>query len=203
MTPNAPAPNPPAPSAAEQDRRKWNVRYRDAGAAAPPQRPEPHPLAVRWRAGFIGGAMLDAACGLGCGLAGAVDGFAPVYAVDVSEVAIAAARKLWPQPHIRWIVGDVTALRWPEDRFGLVCSLRFTDVPFLRRMRACIRPGGMILFEGFSRRQLETKPGMNPAWTTAPAELADVFAGWELLELGESDMPHALVRCAAIRPART
>lgn len=147
--------------------------------------------------------MLDAACGLGRGLAGAVDAFAPVYAVDVSDAAIAAARKLWPQPHIRWVVADVTAIPWPEDRFGLVFSLRFTEMQFLRRMRASIRPGGMILFEGFSPRQLEIKPDMNPDWTTSLSELAELLSGWEILELCESDAPHRLVRCAAIRPART
>lgn len=192
--------SPPTPSAAAQDRRTWNVRYRDAAAAAPPERPQPHPMAVRWRSRFAGGAMLDAACGLGRGLAGAADAFAPVFAVDVSDVAIAAARRLWPQPRIHWIVGDVTALPWPEDRFGLVCSLRFTDLAFLRRMRACIRPGGMILFEGFSPRRLELNPGMNPAWTASLPELTEIFRGWDLLELGESEPPHPLVRCAAIRP---
>ena len=61
----------------------------------------------------------------------------------------------------------------------------------------------MILFEGFSRRQLETHPTMNPDWTASRADLAGIFAGWELLELGESDVPHPLVQCAAIRPAGT
>jgi len=194
----------PSPlSAVERDRRKWNARYRHASATAQPERPQAHPMAGRWQSRFIGGAMLDAACGLGRGLAGAVDVFAPVYAVDLSDAAISAARKLWPQPHIRWVIADVTAICWPEDRFGLVCSLRFTEMPFLRRMRRSIRPGGMILFEGFSRRHLEIKPDMNPDWTTSLSELTEVFAGWEMLEMCESGAPHWLVRCAAVRPVRT
>jgi tellurite methyltransferase len=186
---------------AQQDRRKWNARFR--GAAENPKRPVAHPMAERWRGRFIGGPMLDAACGLGRGLAGGLDHFAPVYAVDVSDVGIAAARKFWPQPGIRWVVADVTALPWPQDHFGLVCSLRFTDVGFLRGIRAAIRPGGMLLFEGFSSRQFAASPKLNPDWVMSPDKFRDLFAGWEILEIGESDEPgHALIHAAAIRPAR-
>ena len=190
----------PADGSAALDRRKWNARYRDAGAAA--VRPEPHPLAVRWRSRFSGGAMLDAACGLGRGISGALDAFDPIYGVDVSDVAIRAARPLFP-PRVRWIVADVTALPWPDSIFGLVCSFGFTDLPFLRRIRGAIRPGGMLLYEGFSRRQLEARPEMNPDWTLTLPLLGELLAGWEVLETGETDAPPYLVRCAAIRPGRS
>jgi SAM-dependent methyltransferase len=189
-----------------EDRRKWNARYQAAGPADAP--PAPHAMALRWRGRFCGGAMLDAACGLGKGVAGALGAFAPIYAVDVSDVAVFRARRLFAsQPearaNVRWIAGDVTALRWPENYFGLVCSFGFTDLPFLRRMRTAIRPGGMLLYEGFSRRQLEVRPEMDPAWTLTVPELSELLSGWELLETGESDALHRLVRCAAIRPGRS
>jgi tellurite methyltransferase len=197
--PHGSPPGPPE-SSAVPDRRKWNVRYRDLGAAV--ARPEPHPLAVRWRPRFSGGAMLDAACGLGRGICGALDAFDPIYGVDVSDVAIVAARRLYP-PRVRWIVADVTALPWPDGRFGLVCSFGFTDLPFLRRIRAAIRPGGMLLYEGFSRRQLEVRPEMNPDWTLTLPLLRELVAGWEVFESGETGTQPYLVRCAAIRPGRS
>lgn len=150
--------------------------------------------------------MLDAACGLGRGLIGALDTFAPVYGVDVADIAIRQARALYHERRdaegraVRWVVGDVTALPWPTAFFGLVCSYGFTDVPFLRRIRSAILPGGMILYEGFSRRQLAEHPRMNPQWTLTLPELAELFAGWNALETGETDAPPYLVRCAAIRP---
>jgi SAM-dependent methyltransferase len=188
-------------SPAAEDRRKWNARYRDSTAAAVPVRPAPHALAQRWRGRFAGGAMLDAACGLGRGLAGALDAFAPLYAVDVSDEAIRAARRLFAGVPVRWIVADVAALPWPDDAFGLVCSFGFTDLAFLRRARSFIRPGGMLLYEGFSRRQRSLRPDMNPGWTIALPQLAELFAGWEILETGETAAPPYLARCAALRPA--
>jgi SAM-dependent methyltransferase len=186
---------------AAEDRRKWNARYRNSAADAAPVRPAPHALALRWRSRFAGGAMLDAACGLGRGLAGALGAFAPLHAVDVSDEAIRAARRLFPEARVRWIVADVTAQPWPDDAFGLVCSFGFTDLDFLGRARSFIRPGGMLLYEGFARRQLELRPDMNPAWTVTVRQLAELFAGWETLETGETAAPPYLVRCAALRPA--
>jgi SAM-dependent methyltransferase len=145
--------------------------------------------------------MLDAACGMGRGLAGALDAFAPLIAVDVSDVAIRAARPLYPPRRVRWIVADVTALPWPRDFFGLVCSFGFTDAPFLRRMRASVRKGGLVLYEGFARRQAEVRPDLNPAWTLTLPELEELFSGWTILETGETAAPPFLVRCAALRPA--
>ena len=182
------------------DRRKWNQRYGETlalGAA----KPEPHPLALRWASRMTGGRMLDAACGLGRGVAAVGQRFDSVYAVDLSELALGAARRMWEGRPVRWIAADVTALAWPEDFFALVCAFAFTDLPFFRRLRSSIRPGGMFLYEGFSRRQLELRPEMNPAWTATEAEVAGVFAGWTILEKGETAEPPFRTWIAATRPA--
>jgi SAM-dependent methyltransferase len=180
------------------DRQKWNDRYREAAALGPPA---PHPLALRWRGRMVGGTMLDAACGLGRGIAAVGHLFHTVYGVDLSEVAIARARRVWAGRSIEWIVGDVTVQPWEPDCFGLVCAFGFTDLPFFRRMRGSIRPGGMIVYEGFSRRQLEAKPDLDPGWTSSPADWDQLLAGWEFLERGESTEAPFRIRCSAIRPA--
>lgn len=179
------------------DRRKWDRRYGEMEPAAP----RPHPLALRWRRRMIGGRMLDAACGLGRGIAAVGHLFHTVYGVDLSEVAIARARAAFPGRPVRWIVADVTQQPWPPAHFGLVCAFAFTDLPFFRRIRESIQPGGMFLYQGFARRQLEVKPDLNPAWTATPAELEHILAGWKLLEQGETSEPPFLMHYAAIRPA--
>jgi SAM-dependent methyltransferase len=179
------------------DRLKWNARYTEAGA---PGVPSPHPLALRWRGRMTGGVMLDAACGLGRGIAAVGHLFHTIYGVDVSDEAIAQARKFWPEGRVQWTVGDVTALPREPDSLGLVCAFGFTDLPFFRRMRGCIRPGGMLLYEGFSKRQLTVKKGLDPAWATSLEEWEALLPGWKVLERGETpDAPYR-IRYAAIRP---
>jgi SAM-dependent methyltransferase len=183
---------------AADDRRKWNRRYRERERTALPR---PHPLAVRWRRRMVGGRMLDAACGLGRGIAAVGHLFHTVYGIDLSEVAVAQARNLWEERPVRWIVADVTQQPWPAGYFGLVCAFAFTDLPFFRRIQESIQPGGMFLYEGFSPRQREVKPDLNPAWTASPDDLRRLFPGWDVREQGESREPPFRTRFAAIRPA--
>ncbi|HEX7926998.1 MAG TPA: methyltransferase domain-containing protein [bacterium] len=185
------------------DRLKWNARYTEAGLA---QAPSPHPLALRWRGRMIGGRMLDAACGQGRGIAAAGHLFHTIYGVDVSDVAIAQGQQLWPPGpgslggKIQWTVGDVTTMPWEPDSLGLVCAFGFTDLPFVRRMRECIRWGGMLLYEGFSKRQLTVKRDLDPAWTTSFEDWEALLPGWQVLERGETlDTPYR-IRYAAVRP---
>ena len=150
--------------------------------------------------------MLDAATGLGRGIATAQGRFDPIYAVDLSDVAVRRARRYWAgaghgdQRRIQWIVADVTAICWPPDFFGLVCAFGFTDLPFFSRLTRAIAPGGMLLYEGFAARQLELKPGLDPGWTATPEAMRGLFRGWEVLTCEESETPPFRLRFAAIRP---
>lgn len=183
--------------ALEDDRVKWNARYAESAAARPPA---PHPLALRWRGRMTGGRMLDAACGLGRGIAAAGHLFHTIFAVDLSEVAVAQARRLWAGRNIQWTVGDVGAMAWEADSLGLACAFGFTDLACFRRLRAAMRPGGMFLYEGFSPRQREVHAGLDPAWTASPGDLMEILPGWTVLEQGESTDPPYRTRFAAVRP---
>lgn len=188
-------------SGLEANRRKWNRRY--AEACSDNFLPTPHPLGEQWGHRFIGGRALDAASGLGRGIATAGDAFAPIYAVDISDTALARAREIWGEaPHVRWIVADVARLAWPDDFFGLVCAFGFTDLAFFAAVRGAIVPGGMFFYEGFSARQREVKPELDPAWTSTPAAMRGLFAGWEELTCEEPPGPPFRLRFAAIRPTR-
>jgi SAM-dependent methyltransferase len=187
-----------------EDRRKWNRRYREGFAG--PDRPEPPALAVRWAGHFAGGPLLDAACGLGRGIACAALAppdrpFAPIYGVDLSDVALRAARRLWGEvPGIRWIAADVATLHWPSRYFGLVCAFGFTDLDFLASLPRIVRAGGLLLFEGFSSRQRDVKPGLDPAWTSTPEELERVLTGWRMLSCEETAQSPYRLQAAAVHP---
>lgn len=179
-------------------RNKWNRRYQERQLDS--FQPEPHPMVEPFRARLTGGRMLDAACGLGRGIATAGDRFETVFAVDISDVAVMMARSHWKgHPGIQWIIGDVTSMAWPKDFFGLVCAFGFTDVPFFKRVQTAIHKGGMFLYEGFSRRQLEVKPELSPDWTMTLDEAARLFESWEILLLEESTEAPYRIRLAAVR----
>jgi tellurite methyltransferase len=182
------------------DRHKWNRRYRARPAQGVP--PEPNPLALRFARQVRGGVMLDAACGLGAGIAAAIDRVERAIGVDLSEAALAAARQAWgPHPKIQWIQADAARLAWPPDSFAWVCAFGFTDWAFLRQVPRIVRPGGMFCYQGFSRRQLEVKPELDPAWTSTPQAIAALAPGWRVLACEESAEPPFRVSYAGLRPA--
>jgi hypothetical protein len=57
------------------------------------------------------------------------------------------------------------------------------------------------LYQGFSQRQLEVKPGLDPAWTSTPESVAALFPGWRVLAAEESGEPPYRVSFAGLRPA--
>ena len=180
-------------------RGKWNRRWEESPGE--PFSPEPHALGLQWSHRFAGGAMLDAASGLGRGIATANGRFDPIYAVDISDVAISRAQRIWSgNRRIQWIQADITSIPWPADFFGLACAFGFTDLPFFARLAKMIVPGGMLLYEGFSVRQLEIKPGLDPDWTSTPHAMQNLFSGWEVLTCEESESAPYRLRFAAIRP---
>ena len=184
-------------SGPDPHRLKWNRRYAESDRDGPP---EPHPLGELWAHRFIGGRALDVATGLGRGIATAGTAFDTLYAMDISDVAVARARELWHNdPRIRWIVADATRLDWPDDFFGLVCAFGFTNLPFFSRVRNMIAPGGMFLYEGFSARQRQVKPELDPAWTSTVAGMRGLFEEWEILTCEEPEGPPFRLRFAAIR----
>ena len=180
-------------------RQKWNDRWQNNLTDS--LLPKPHFLADDWSQRFVGGNMLDAACGLGRGIASCGGSFSRIYGVDVSDVAVHMARERWAEDdRIQWLVADVTQLNWPKEYFGLVTAFGFTDLTFFEKLKELIVPGGMFLYEGFSVRQREVKPELLPAWTTTPEEIRTLFSGWEILACGETGGPPYRVHLAAIRP---
>ncbi len=182
-----------------EDRRKWNRRYQEqveAGAT-----PEPNPLALQFLEYVRGGILLDAACGLGAGIAATIGRVDRAIGVDLSESALRAARRCWgPHPKIQWIQADVAQLAWPAGTFSAVCAFGFTDWTFLRQVARMVRPGGVFFYQGFSRRQLEVKPSLNPEWTSTPATIAALFPRWHVLACDESVAPPFRVQFAGLRP---
>ncbi|HWI80568.1 class I SAM-dependent methyltransferase [Ramlibacter sp.] len=118
-----------------------------------------------------------------------------VDAFDVSSVGVAKARQLATERGVavNFAISDVDGYPWPENAYDGVVAIfvQFAD-PALRerlfaRIRRCLRPGGVLLLQGYTPKQLEYKTGGPPyaSHLYTPELLRDAFAGMELLEMRE------------------
>lgn len=118
-----------------------------------------------------------------------------VTAFDISPVGVEKARRLAAERGVRvdYEVASVYDWRWPAAQFDVAAAIfvQFAD-PAMRaflfeRMARSLKPGGLVLIEGYTPKQLEYKTGgpskLDQLYT---AELLrSSFPGFEVLELRE------------------
>lgn len=169
----------------DQDREKWNQRYRDGAYA---ERNHPSVFLEKWVGSAPSGRALDVACGAGRNaLYLARQGFA-VDAVDISAEAIARGQGSAEQLglEINWLEQDLEdAPLLLEPGYQLIVLVRYVNLPLLRELVSLLAPGGMLLCE----EHLESSAGVigprNPAFRVKPGELAAALEGLELIQLDE------------------
>lgn len=118
-----------------------------------------------------------------------------VQAFDIAEQGVAKARQLAAQHGVvvDFAVADCDTYAWPEGTCDGVAAIfiQFAD-PALRtrlfaRMLACLKPGGTLVLQGYTPRQLEYRTGGPPLVShlyTAPM-LREAFAALEITVLEE------------------
>ncbi len=117
-----------------------------------------------------------------------------VTSVDLSAAGLAKARALAAAEGVALttIAADLAAWDWPEAGFDLIAWISLIMPEAARRAAVAravraLAPGGLLVLEGFTPRQLGRASGgpKDPAllWTRAMVE-AD-FAGLEVLEIWE------------------
>jgi SAM-dependent methyltransferase len=133
----------------------------------------------------VGGDALDVPCGRGRhALWLAAQGFA-VRAVDRDAEAIhslqAAARELGLQ-----VAADVLDLEHGDpglgvDRYDLVVVISYLYRPLFPALLAALRPGGVLVYETFTRDQALVGKPTSPAFLLEPGELARLMAPLEVV----------------------
>lgn len=120
-----------------------------------------------------------------------------VDAVDSSAVAQAKAQQLAKQRgvDVNFIHADLLNWDWGEARYDAVIAIFIQFATGAGRdamftgMKAATKPGGLMLLQGYTPRQLEYKtggpPGIENMYT--PAILRDYFYDWDILHLTEHD----------------
>lgn len=120
-----------------------------------------------------------------------------VLSVDSSSVALEKAKKLAQQRGVKVKFEQVDLLQWDwgKERFDVVVAIfiQFVASPERGQMFAaikrCLKPGGLLLLQGYTPRQLEFKTG-GPSQAGnlyTEALLRKEFADMEILHLREHD----------------
>jgi SAM-dependent methyltransferase len=174
---------------------EWDEKYRAEGDAAASE-----------AAGFVQellpllplGPALDVACGLGRhALLVAARGQA-VTAVDQSGAALeilgrrgralgysVASMDHWSasrRPGIRLWQADLEQIALPAEAFALILYVNYLQRSLFAQMERALIAGGMLLFETFTRAQLEFAGGpRNPEYLLEQGELRYAFPGLRTL----------------------
>ena len=201
----------------------WNRRYRDAGEALL-FGAEPNAwLQAQARHLRPGDRWLCVADGEGRNSVWMAQQGLHVDAFDLSEVGVAKARALAAARGVRvdYAVADVAALAWPPALYDGIAAIfvQFADPAMRARMfdgivRA-LKPGGLLVLQGYTPRQLEYRTGGPPYADHLYTEpmLRQAFGALELLELREYEADvhegtghhgrSALIGLLARRPSTT
>jgi tellurite methyltransferase len=170
---------------------EWDARHRQAAQNVPA---EPSNIVSEWLPLLPHGPALDIACGTGRHtLLLAASGQA-VTAIDWSEAALEVlenrARKAKlrviratadgvanPQAHgIQLVQANLEEIRLPDSLFSLVFCLQYLQRSLFPQIARALKPGGFLLFEAFTRAQLNYEGGpRNPAYLLEPGELRTAF----------------------------
>ena len=114
-----------------------------------------------------------------------------VLSVEFSPVAQEKARKLAGNLPIRFETADLTSWDWGRERFDVIAAIfiQFAGpearAKLFADMKGALNPGGILLLEGYTPRQIEYKTGgpsqVENLYTEAMLEAA--FSDMEILRL--------------------
>jgi 2-polyprenyl-3-methyl-5-hydroxy-6-metoxy-1,4-benzoquinol methylase len=90
-----------------------------------------------------------------------------VHSVDSSSIALNKARQLATARGVRihFEQADLTNWQWDEDRFDVVVAIFIQFVgetqrePLFKNILSSLKPGGLLLLQGYTPRQLEYRTG--------------------------------------------
>ena len=201
------------------DLSKWDSRHRTAGERGP----EPASIVLELLPLLPNGRALDIACGTGRhALLLAKLGHC-VTAVDASGVALElveeqargdsiavqnrrAADLSQAQWHsgagLRLVQADLEDAKLPEAAFDLILCIHYLQRSLFRQIERALRPGGMLLFETFTRAQLELAGGpRNPEFLLENHELHGAFPGLRTIFHRELRAEKGIASLLAQKPA--
>ena len=113
-----------------------------------------------------------------------------VHAFDLSEQGKAKAEKLASaeKTRIHYKVADAALVKFPLESFDVIALTYFhlpleTRLHFYKQCVSWLKPGGLLILEGFNQRQLGLSSGgpKNAEWLFSTATIAAEFPGLQIL----------------------
>ncbi|HME69996.1 MAG TPA: methyltransferase domain-containing protein [Myxococcota bacterium] len=159
------------------------------------------------------GPVVDLACGRGRHTLAAAALGARTVGIDRDPAALEALLCDARSRALPFLVMGVRAdletargLPLRPDSCGAILVFRYLHRPLAASICALLRPGGLLLYETFTKDQRNLGHGpTNPAFLLAPGELRELFSGLAILAyeegLSPGERPEALARLAARRGA--
>lgn len=175
----------------------WSTRYRDAGddylfGTAPNK----FLAAQAWYFGD-GVSVLSVADGEGRNSVWLAEQGCAVTATEISPVALEKAAKLARvrQVTVDFVQADIFNWDWPPAAFDVVVGIFIQFAGPVERprqlagMKEAVKPGGFLLLQGYTPKQLEYRTGGPSAVENLYTEamLREVFADWEIVLLREHE----------------
>jgi tellurite methyltransferase len=201
------------------DVNEWDARHREAAQNSPA---EPASIVSEWLPLLPTGRALDLACGTGRHTLLLAARGQSVTAVDWSGTAldILENRARKAKLHvgradtggieesrtrgIRLVQANLEELRLPDAAFSLILCLQYLQRSLFSQMVRALLPGGMLLFETFTRAQLNYLGGpRNPAHLLEPGELRTAFPELRVLFYRELNAGQGIASLVAERRQKT
>lgn len=196
---------------------EWDARHREA-AEKPPG--EPASFVVEWLPMLPEGPALDLACGRGRHTLLLAEQGHAATAVDWSAAALeilevrAREKKLEVvrarageaiAPHeggVHLVQTNLAQAQLAEAAFAVVVCVQYLQRSLFEQMERALRPGGVLLFETFTRAQLNYSGGpRNPEYLLEPEELRTAFPQLDVLFYRELNAGQGIASLAARKAA--
>ncbi|MEM1417097.1 MAG: class I SAM-dependent methyltransferase [Myxococcota bacterium] len=186
---------------ADADREKWDARYRSG------QHPGGEPSWLREFEGELPGEgkALDVAAGSGRVSVYLARRGLSVTAIDISPVGLALAREAASDEglEIRTQAIDLERQPLPEGPFDLVACFHYRQRALFPVILSQLEPGGMVVAELPTLRNLERQMRPSKRWLAEPNELLRDCGSLEVLYYREGWLGERhLARLIARRPKR-
>jgi 2-polyprenyl-3-methyl-5-hydroxy-6-metoxy-1,4-benzoquinol methylase len=113
-----------------------------------------------------------------------------VHAFDLSEQGKSKAEKLASaeKTRIHFNVADAKLVKFPLESFDVIALTYFhlpleTRLQFYKQCISWLKPGGLLILEGFNKRQLGLSSGgpKNPEWLFSSSIIAAEFPGIKII----------------------